>query len=77
MTAGSEQVPEPKVGQIWRGMNPRLGFGHFQEAEIVSVGSESDPRIILKFKGAQEHGTLASMLNARNQWFFVSHGEHS
>lgn len=67
--------PSPALGQVWRGNNPRYGYGAMENATIIDISS-SGKRIILRFKSGNDHSTMPEFLNERHLWFFVSHKEN-
>jgi hypothetical protein len=65
----------PAVGQVWRGMHPGYGFGHFVEAEIVEA---TDRRILLKWlDGSGTHHSRPALFGPQHNWSYVRDADRS
>ncbi|MEH3098697.1 hypothetical protein [Sphingomonas adhaesiva] len=66
---GNAGFVNPAIGQIWRGMHPHYGFGHFEEAEITEI---TERRILLRWlDGSGTHQTTPDLFGPSQTWSFV------
>lgn len=59
----------PEIGQVWRGIHPRYGFGHFRNAEIIEI---TERHIILKWlDGSGTHHSTPEIFGQKSGWELV------